>query len=167
MNFSRKNHEHKKNNRNLLSKTKLVTFICLAIFSIGPNFGQSTTMEENKFQFGEPEHFLDGYSLNFQYQNGTAIHMDFNDGIAQYEWVAGPAKGNGNADIPYRSRKIGDNLYLINWHETEINDYLTIVFDFEKMMVHSSIIIGYANKPERTLKTVFRSGIIDHLKKSN
>ncbi|WP_339709354.1 MoaF C-terminal domain-containing protein [uncultured Kriegella sp.] len=145
-------------------KTKLAAFICLVLFSVGHSFGQSSTTEENKFQFGEPEHFLDGYTLNFQYQNATAIHMEFNDGLAKYEWVAGPAKGNGNQDIPYRSLKIGENLYLVNWHETGIKDYLTIVFDFEKMIVHSSIIIGYENKPERTLKTVFRSGIIDHLK---
>ena len=146
--------------------TKLVICICFALLSVGFSFSQSKTVEENKFQFEQAEHFLDGYSLNFQYQNGTAIHMDFSNGKANYEWVAGPTKGNGNADIPYRSRKIGANMYLINWYEIGIKDYLTIVFDFDKMVVHSSIIIGYENKPERTLKTVFRSGIIDHLKKS-
>lgn len=145
-------------------KTKLVTCICLALFSVGLSLAQSETSEENNYQFGQPEHFLDGYSMNFQYQNGTAIHMEFYNGKAKYEWVAGPTKGNGNNDIPYRSRKIGDNLYLINWHEIDKKDYLTIVFDFDKMIVHSSILIGYENKPERTLKTVFRSGIIDHLK---
>lgn len=145
-------------------KTKLVTCICLALFSVGLGLSQNKTTTENNFQFEEAEHFLDGYSLNFQYTNGTAIHMEFYKGKAKYEWVAGPAKGNGNTDIPYRSRKIGNNMYLINWHETGIKDYLTIVFDFDKMLVHSSIIIGYENKTERTLKTVFRSGIIDHLK---
>lgn len=145
-------------------KTKLITIICLAIFSIGGSFAYSKTNEEHKFQFGQPEHLLDGYSLNFQYQNSTAIHFEFYNGKAKYEWIAGPAKGKGNENIPYRSRKIGNDLYLINWHETGKKDYLTIVLDFEKMLVHSSIIIGYENKPERTLKTVFRSGIIDHLK---
>jgi len=146
-------------------KTKLIIFICLVVFSVGHGFAQTTTTNENKFQFGEAEHFLDGYSLNFQYQDGKAIHMEFYNGKAKYEWVAGPGKGKGNTDIPYRSRKIGENLYIVNWHETGIKDYLTIVFDFEKMMVHSSIIIGYENKPERKLKTVFLTGVIDHLKK--
>ncbi|MBC8769861.1 hypothetical protein H4O18_17815 [Arenibacter sp. BSSL-BM3] len=145
-------------------ETKLVTFICLALFSVGLSSAQSKTAEENKFQFGQPEHFLDGYSLNFQYQDGTAIHMEFYNGKAKYEWVAGPAKGNGNKDILYRSRKIGNNLYWINWHEIDKKDYLTLVFDFDKMLVHSSIIVGYENKPERNLITVFKSGIIDHLK---
>ncbi len=143
---------------------KIGTLIILALFTIGNSFAQNKTTEENLYQFGKPEHLVDGYSLNFQYQNGTAIHFEFYNGMAKYEWLAGPGKGNGNQDIQYRSRKIGNGLYLINWHETGINDYLTIVLDFEKMIVHSSIIIGYENKPERTLKTVFRSGIIDHLK---
>lgn len=138
--------------------------MCLVLFSAVLTSAQTNKTEVNKYQFGESEYFLDGYSFNFQYQNGTAIHIDFNQGKAKYEWVAGPAKGNGNSDISYRSRKIGENLYLVNWHEKGIKDYLTIVFDFEKMIVHSSIIIGYENKPERTLKTVFKSGIIDHLK---
>ncbi|CAM3478534.1 MoaF-related domain-containing protein [Zobellia roscoffensis] len=147
-------------------KTKLITCVCLALLGTVFAFSQNNTSVENKFEFGVPEHFIDGYSLNFQYQNGTAIHMEFNNGKAKYEWVAGPAKGNGNQDIPYRSRIIGDDLYLINWHEAGKKDYLTLVFDFKKMIVHSSIIVGYENKPERTLKTVFRSGIIDHLKKT-
>lgn len=144
-------------------KLKLITFISLIIFSLG--FSQTKVADDNKFQFAEDEHFLDGYSLNFQYQDGKAIHMEFNDGKAQYEWISGPGKGNGNADIPYRSRKIGENLYIVNWHETGKKNYLTIVFDFDKMIIHSSIIIGYENKPERTLKTVFSTGVIDHLKK--
>lgn len=147
-------------------KAKFITLICLTLFSIGLSYSQSEISEANKFQFGEAEHFIDGYSLNFQYQNGTAIHMEFNNGKAKYEWVAGPAIGNGNQDIPYLSRKIGNSLYLINWHEIDKKDYLTIIFDFEKMLVHSSIIVGYENKPERTLKTAFSSGIIDHLQKN-
>lgn len=147
-------------------KSKLVTTLLLFVCAISFSYAQSKTSKENKFEFEQAEHFLDGYSLNFQYQNGTAIHMEFDKGQAQYEWVAGPAKGNGNKDIPYRSRKIGDNLYLVNWHEVGLKDYLTIVFDFNTMVVHSSIIVGYENNPKRTLKTVFRSGIIDHLKKA-
>ena len=87
-------------------KLKLILFISLITYSLG--FSQTKLAEENKFQFAEDEHFLDGYSLNFQYQ----------DGKAQYEWISGSGKGNGNVDIPYRSRKTGENLHIVNWHET-------------------------------------------------
>ncbi|NIJ45634.1 hypothetical protein FHR24_002102 [Wenyingzhuangia heitensis] len=144
-------------------KTKIITFICAFLFSIGISVAQNKKAEDYKFNFNEPEHFIDGYSLNYQYQNGTAIHMEFKDGKASYEWINRPRKGHGNKDIPYRSSKLGNNIYLVNWHETEIKDYLTIVFDFNKMTIHSSIIVGYENKPNRKLRTVFKSGIIDHL----
>ncbi|MDO6803104.1 hypothetical protein Q4595_11650 [Wenyingzhuangia sp. 1_MG-2023] len=144
-------------------KSKFIAFICLGLLSLGHLFAQDQA-ENNKFQFGEAEHFLDGYSFNFQYQDGKAIHMQFDKGKANYEWILGPRKGRGNSNIPYRSRKIGEKLFLINWHETDKKDYLTLVVDFEKMIVHSSIIVGYENKPERTLKTVFQTGVIDHLK---
>lgn len=147
-------------------KTKIITFFSLVILGLGSGLAQNNTIEQNNFQFGEAEHFLDGYSLNFQYQSGGAIHMEFKNGKAKYQWLTGPKKGKGNSNISYKSRKIGKNLYLVNWHETGIKDYLTIVFDLEKMIVHSSIIVGYENKPERPLKTVFKSGIIDHLKKA-
>ncbi|WP_159023708.1 MoaF C-terminal domain-containing protein [Formosa sp. L2A11] len=143
--------------------TKIIAFICIVCFSLGTSFAQTTTSEADSFQFGNPEHFLDGYILNFQYQNGTAIHMEFYNGKAKYEWVSGSAKGRGNADIPYRSLKLGSDMYLVNWHEKGLSDYLTIVFDFDKMLIHSSIIIGYKNKAERPTKTVFLTGFIDHL----
>lgn len=146
-------------------KTKLKAFICLALFSVGFSFAQTKASEDNKFEFDSPEHYLDGYTLNYQYQNGNAIHLEFYDGKAKYEWISGPGKGNGNKDIPYRSRKIGTDMYIVNWHETELKDYLNLIFDFNNMVVHGSVIIGYENKPERPLRTMFKSGIIDHLKR--
>ncbi len=149
-----------------MKKRFLVLFL-VSVMSIGTGFAQdSTSPQDEKFQFGEPEHLLDGYSFNYQYGNGKAIHMDFADGKAKYEWINGPRKGKGNEDIPYRSRKIGDDLYLVNWHETGIKDYLTLVLDFKHMTVYSSIIIGYENNPERPRRTTFDSGIIDHLKRA-
>ncbi|OWW24994.1 hypothetical protein B4Q04_14180 [Zobellia sp. OII3] len=145
-------------------KTKWASCIWLVLFGVGLSFGQGKAMEVNNYRFGQPEHYLDGYSMNFQYQNGVAIHMIFYDGRAKYEWVGGPSRGNGNKDIAYKSLKIGDNLYLVSWHETGLKDYLTLVFDFDKMLMHNSIIIGYRNKPERRLKTILQSGIIDQLK---
>lgn len=146
-----------------MKKLILVLFL-VSVMGFGASFAQSiTSPDTGKYQFGEPEHLLDGYSLNYQYQNGKAIHMEFYDGKGKYEWITGPGKGNGNQDIPYRSRKIGDDLYVLNWHETGLKDYLTLVFDFRNMTVYSSIIIGYENNPDRPRRTTFDAGIIDHL----
>lgn len=147
-------------------KKRFLVLLLISVMGIGTSFAQNTTSPGvEKYQFGEPEHLLDGYSFNYQYQTGNAIHMEFYDGKGKYEWVTGPGKGKGNQDIPYRSRKIGDDLYLINWHETGLKDYLTLVFDFKNMTVYSSVIIGYENNPERPTRTAFDGGIIDHLQR--
>ena len=149
-----------------MSNKILILFMVL-VLSIGTSWAQeAASPETTKFDFGNPEHLLDGYSFNYQYVNGKAIHMEFADGKGNYEWINGPRKGKGNANIPYRSRKIGDDLYLVNWHETGIKDYLTLVLDFKHMTVYSSIIIGYENNTERPRRTTFDSGIIDHLKRT-
>lgn len=148
-------------------KNRLLILFMVSVLSIGTSFAQEAdSAETTKFDFGNPEHLIDGYSFNYQYVNGKAIHMEFSGGKARYEWINGPRKGKGNHDIPYRSRKIGENMYLINWHETGIKDYLTLVLDFDNMTVYSSMIIGYENNPERPRRTTFDSGIIDHLKRT-
>ena len=48
-------------------KTKVIVLIGMALLSMGNIFAQ-TEATNHKFQFGAAEHFLDGYSLNFQYQ---------------------------------------------------------------------------------------------------
>ena len=149
-------------------KKRIIVLSLFFVMSMGISFAQKTSLSEiEKYQFEQPEHLLDGYSFNYQYVNGMAIHMDFYDGKAKYEWITGARKGKGNKDIAYRCRKIGDDLYLMNWHETGIKDYLTLVLNFKNMTVYSSIIIGYENNPDRPRRTTFDSGIIDHLKIKN
>ena len=125
-------------------KTKWASCIWLVLFGVGLSFGQGKAMEVNNYRFGQPEHYLDGYSMNFQYQNGVAIHMIFYDGRAKYEWVGGPSRGN---------------------EDTCCRDCQGL-FDFDKMLMHNSIIIGYRNKPERRLKTILQSGKYDQLKRA-
>ncbi|MGQ1891235.1 hypothetical protein ACT29H_12415 [Thermophagus sp. OGC60D27] len=145
---------------------KLFLLTIVALMGLGQVFAQTTSSADSEnYQFGEPEHLLDGYSFNYQYQSGNAIHMEFYDGMGKYEWIKGSRKGKGNKGIPYRSRKIGDDLYLLNWHVTDIKDYLTLVLDFKHMVVYSSVIIGYENNPERPRRTSFLGGIIDHLQR--
>ena len=108
-----------------------------------------------------PEHLLDGRSFEYHYQNGSGISIKFYDGKLQYEWIAGQPKGNMGKDIPYRSRKIGDEMYIVNFHEKEKPDYVTLVFNFNQNVMYSSAILRYGTEKE---KTSFSGGIIEHVK---
>ena len=109
-----------------------------------------------------PEHLLDGTSMEYFYQNGTGISIEFYEGKLRFEWIAGPAKGVSRGDIAYRSRKIGDEVYLINFHETEQFDFVTLIFNFKQNVMYSSALVKYGTDRERTL---FNGGIIEHLQR--
>jgi len=111
---------------------------------------------------GEPEHLLDGTTLEFYYQNGSGISMDFYDGKLQYEWIAGSPKGNMGKDIPYRSRKIGDEMYIVNFHEKQKPDFITLIFNLKQNVMYSSAIVKYGTDKEMTS---FRGGIVEHVKR--
>ena len=108
----------------------------------------------------QPEHLLDGTSMNYYYQTGMAIHLELNDGKLKYEWIAGPRKGKGNKDLPYSSRKIGDKMYVIRWLEESHPDYMTLIFNFDNNVMYSSGILRFGTKDQFT---VFDGGIIEDL----
>lgn len=111
---------------------------------------------------GEPEHLLDGTALEFYYQNGSGISISFYDGKLRYEWIAGPPKGNMGKDIPYRSRKIGDEMYIVNFHEKHKPDFVTLVFNLKQNVMYSSAILRYGTDKEMVS---FSGGIVEHVKR--
>ena len=106
------------------------------------------------------ESLLDGTSMNYFYQTGSGIRMEFYDGKLKYEWVAGPRKGNGNQDLDYRSRKIGEKMYLISWLEASHPDYVSLIFNFNSSVVFSSGIARFGTDKQFI---VFDGGIIEDL----
>ena len=48
---------------------------------------------QSRGQENQDEHLLDGTSMNYYYQNGKAVHIEFIDGQAKWKWLAGPWKG--------------------------------------------------------------------------
>lgn len=107
------------------------------------------------------EHLIDGTSMDYFYQNGGGIHIEFYDGMLKYEWIVGPRKGHGNQDLKYNSRKIGDRMYLVSWLEASHPDYTTLIFNFNNNVMYSSGIFRFGTKEQFTR---FDGGIIENLR---
>ncbi len=106
----------------------------------------------------EDGHHLDGLSLTYYYQTGWAVSMSFDDGRMRYEWIAGPPQGDSNADLAYHSRKVGPNTYLINFHEADRSNFVTLLLNFDQNVMASSGILGYGADEELIH---FEGGIIE------
>lgn len=108
------------------------------------------------------DHLLDGTSIEWAYTSGAGMILSFDNGLAQYEWITGARKGRSAEDIPYKSREIGDNVYLINWVQPEKPDFITLIFDFNENLVFSSGLIGYGTERQKNL---FLDGTVQRLKR--
>ncbi|MEP3653513.1 MAG: hypothetical protein ABJO36_01340 [Litorimonas sp.] len=107
------------------------------------------------------KHDLDGTRIDWIYNSsGSGMILSFEDGLAQYEWVAGARKGRSAENIPYQSRKIGEDMYLINWVQPEKPDFITLIFDFKNSTAFSSGLIGYGTERQRNL---FLDGTINSI----
>ena len=135
------------------SHTKIILQTILVLL-----LGTAFTQAQNK----SAEHLLDGTSLNYYYQNGGGLSVSFQDGKFNYKWIVGPRKGNSGKDIPYKSRKIGNDMYIVNFHEKHKPDFVTLIFNFEQNVMYSSAILRYGTDNEMT---AFSGGIIEQVKR--
>lgn len=100
----------------------------------------------------ENKHILDGTTIDWTYRvSGSGMILSFENGLAEYEWVRGSRKGRRADNIAYQSRKIGDDMYLINWVQPEKPDFITLIFDFKNNVAFSSGLIGYGTERQKNL----------------
>ena len=113
-------------------------------------------------ELGHSEQLLDGYAFNYQYQNQTAIHIEFEGDSLRYRWIKGLNKPKDEKKLFYYSRKIDNGIYLIQWHEIEQKNLITLVFNFNAKTVASSVIVRYGQDDQFT---TFDAGFITQLSK--
>jgi hypothetical protein len=110
-------------------------------------------------QVGTGTHNLDGTEVNWTYNNNDAqMIVAFADGLAQYEWIAGGPKGNSDSEIPYSSRQIAPNVYLMSWVQDDRPDYITMIFNFNDMTIATTGVLKPGTDEERRL---FLDGVIN------
>jgi len=90
-------------------------------------------------------HLLDGRTIDYTYDGGWRFRVRFYDGLAAYEFLgeSGEDVSNSNADIPYQSRLIREDLYHVVWHETNIGDLVSLVIDVANKRLYSAAVLGY------------------------
>ena len=108
------------------------------------------------------EYLLEGYRFIYQYQSGSAIYIAFTEKELTYQWIAGKNAGKPAKTYPYKSRKLDTGVYLVNWHEPKLKNYISLVYNFNNNTCASSVIVNY-DQSEPFL--AFEGGIIEHVRK--
>ena len=127
-------------------------FLFFAIFFV-------TTTLHCTSQTKQDEHLLDGTSFDTYYETGSHEHVEFNDGQIISKWIAGPGQ-NATGQESYRSKKIGDKMYVVNFLKTPDHSFVTLIFNFNQNVLYASAIRGVGRKDE----AIFLEGAtIEHL----
>ncbi len=113
--------------------------------------------------FPERQELLNGKTLIFEYTNGWGFSLSFYDNMLRYQFrrdLTNPdGVGSRNQDIPYRSRKVGDNMYQIMWHEPNVKDVVTMLINFNTSTLYAAALLGYDDIPLE----VFEGAIIQQV----
>lgn len=147
----------------LTGATVILLVGCNAVTSTKSTTPSEPAVSSAIVNYDNKEHLLDGTTIDWSYtSSGSGMILSFESGLAQYEWVTGARKGRKAQDIPYKSRKIGDDVYLVNWVQPEKPDFITLIFDFKRNVAFSSGLIGYGTDRQKNL---FLDGVVNSVKR--
>ncbi|MFK5974408.1 MAG: MoaF N-terminal domain-containing protein [Flavobacteriaceae bacterium] len=107
----------------------------------------------------QEQQLLDGTSVDYTYENGSAVRAEFLNGQFNYKWIAGPNKGAAGSE-KYLSRRIGAKMYMVSFMVEANKSFATIIFNFKKKIIATSALIAPGTDQEIIL---FDTGIIEQL----
>jgi hypothetical protein len=72
---------------------------------------------------------LPNLEIEYTYEELGTVVLRLGDGVLGYVWKTGAG--------------IGEQLYLVNWHDVEKEDYVVLVIDLGALLVHGSALWAY------------------------
>ena len=97
---------------------------------------------------------LSQIELEYTYSDGGAVILTIKEKLS-YRWTAGPFKGAAVSDRIYKSRKIDDEMYLVNWHDTENKTFVSLIIDLKNKKLFGSALIKYGTEEEMPLLSMY------------
>ena len=88
------------------------------------------------------------------------VVLSFYDGLLKYRWVAGPFKGRTEIDLAYQSRELREGQYVVNWHDMQNSNFVTLVIDLSRNALQASAILDYGGENELLL---FDTAVIERV----
>ena len=98
----------------------------------------------------QPGHLI-AKQLGYGYSDGGKVVLSLSHDRLAYHWIDGPFKGVQQSDLPYQSRTIGDNRFLISWHDIDSANFVSLIIDLDAKRLFSSGILGYGQQSATTL----------------
>lgn len=81
------------------------------------------------------------------------LEMRFEDGILNYTFTEGRRAGAGGVDLDYWARKIGEEVYMVGWHDEMHSNHFTVVFDLNNRVEYTNAMMFYGTDDQQVFWT--------------
>jgi MoaF N-terminal domain len=109
-------------------------------FPGGINVGAAPVKPEVLHEIGGPStKELAGTKLLYEYSTGRKYQLSFDPDNVTFLFVKDPAAKP--VSLPYRARKIRENLFLVHWLNREGHIHVALLLDLERRQVHVSALM--------------------------
>ena len=72
-------------------------------------------------------------------------------------------EGVEETGLNYQSRHVRDEIYLVNWHDKDNSNFVTLIIDLARKRIHSSALLYYGSENE---VESFAEAVINEAKRS-
>ncbi len=99
-------------------------------------------------------------SIRSTYPYAGTVVTTLGQDTLQYQFVEGRLKGAAGKDLKFSSKRIGDGIFLVSWHDTVNGNYVSLIFDLRNKVEHITALMGY---PLDNPGISFQTGTIDEV----
>jgi hypothetical protein len=104
---------------------------------------------------------FDNIALDYTYSAGGSITAAFEKGLARYRWLSGPFQGVEEGDLKYQSKRVGEDVFVVNWHDKGNFNFVTLFIDLKNKVLHSSALLYYGTPK---VVTSFDTAVINSIR---
>lgn len=88
---------------------------------------------------------LNGARMTYEYSSGRAYDVKLEEAGASYRYLTGSKPDKWWGPFPYQAMQVEGKRYFLSWFEKEYGDFVTLLVDFEKKLIHGSALIQGKN----------------------
>jgi len=81
---------------------------------------------------------LAGARFVYRYSTGPRYRLEFTDATVTFRLQTDPDKASPAGTLPYRARKLRDDLYLVHWMAASRTIHVALVIDLAQRKIHVS-----------------------------
>lgn len=121
---------------------KAIHLLFIVTLLLGSTSSCNSDTGKNQNKNLEMNERLIGVEIDYQYEEGNQYTIKFEESGTSYQFHKGGKRSKGwNGPYSYNHLITDMNEHMVSWHEPDKQDYVTLLINFDKMILYGSAIL--------------------------